>query len=99
MSLTDQRFRIRCGIDVTDGPDLNAIKEYTIEDCIDACGNYNSESATIGSSCEAVTFNANLTSNLPGENGNCFLKASANGVSTNGADPILVASAFLLDST
>ncbi|KAL8784183.1 MAG: hypothetical protein Q9195_009151 [Heterodermia aff. obscurata] len=94
-SFTGQNFRIRCGVDVTDGPDLLAILEYTVEDCIDACGNYNSESST----CQAVTFNANLTSSIPGRDGNCFLKASSNGVSTNGADPVLVASAFLLDST
>lgn len=61
--------------------------------CIDACYQYN-----IGDnsdSCAGVTYNANLTSAVAANNGNCFLKSAIGALFSYSATNALVESAAL----
>lgn len=74
--------------------DIDATTVYTFEDCMEACLTYNDDLGGRGTKCEAVTYNANLTSIFGGEKfGNCFLKDNAGKGSQATAE---VASAILV---
>ena len=65
---------------------------------MDQCAIFNAnKTENAGTTCEAVTYNANLTAVVDTAGGNCFLK-SARGVNFNGGNTnyTLLASAYLM---
>jgi hypothetical protein len=52
--------------------DIHRTITYTFEDCMNYCETYNKNNPP--TKCAAVTYNANLTSSVAGQDGNCFLK-------------------------
>ncbi|RDW74552.1 uncharacterized protein DSM5745_07214 [Aspergillus mulundensis] len=87
-SSVGSNFIIQCnndwprGIEAADGSgdvsDLTRWTEYTLDDCIDRCVQYNSDLEPHKTRCKGVTYEANLTSSFGGgQGGNCFLKDKA----------------------
>jgi len=65
----------------------------TLDQCLDRCALWTDGS--LSQPCEGVVFNANLTSSIAGEGGNCFLKMSTtNGVLTNNGDDTVAAAVW-----
>ncbi|KAI1268832.1 hypothetical protein F5Y18DRAFT_423062 [Xylariaceae sp. FL1019] len=64
-------FDLTCGTDFGGG-DIGAVIVYSINDCMQACAAHNYFSND--NSCQHVTFNANQTSEIPKDYGNCWLK-------------------------
>lgn len=67
-------FDVSCMMDYV-GPriDIAGMTTYTFEDCIRACAMLNNFARN--NTCLGVFFNANLTTSLPANHGNCFLKS------------------------
>ena len=67
-------FDVNCMMDyVGPGVDLAGMTAYSFGDCIRACAMFNNFARN--NTCLGVFFNANLTTSLPMNNGNCFLKS------------------------
>lgn len=79
-------FTEHCGVDWTNGTraadgngtvqDISQVLAYTIESCVANCvaWNWNAVSTHSDILCNAVTYNANLTSSFPKHKANCWLK-------------------------
>ena len=79
---TRSSFAVLCSVDWPRGiaspdgkgevDDISRTTVYTLQDCIDACVEYER------GDCKAVTYEANLTASFGGgQGGNCFLKNRA----------------------
>lgn len=67
-------FDVNCMMDYAGpGVDLAGMTAYSFGDCIRACAMFNNFARN--NTCLGVFFNANLTTSLPMNNGNCFLKS------------------------
>ncbi|KAF2458446.1 hypothetical protein BDY21DRAFT_220035 [Lineolata rhizophorae] len=85
-------FTKRCGVDYRyqGGPaDIVALTAYSFDACIDACGSYNHNNGA--GSCFGVAYNPDLTSSLPRDYGNCWLKPTNDGTFFSVENPIAVA--------
>lgn len=80
---TGSLFSVLCSVDWPKGiksadgrgkvQDLEYRTEYSLEDCIGACVDYNQDRTK--DTCKGVTYSANLTASFDGgQGGNCFLK-------------------------
>ena len=54
--------------------DLFLTTVYTFTACIEACVSYNKNASQGNQRCGAITYNANLTSSVNEQGGNCFIK-------------------------
>ncbi|AEO64443.1 uncharacterized protein THITE_32223, partial [Thermothielavioides terrestris NRRL 8126] len=87
-------FDVSCMMDyVGPGIDIVGMTAYTFDDCIRACAMLNNFARN--NTCLGVFFNANLTTSLPANHGNCFLKAYLPQMT---AQPDLAAAAALVYS-
>lgn len=72
-STTGQQFQLNCNKNFP-GSDLLNFVAYTLDDCIEACSNYNNINQT--TICRGIVFNANMDLITEEYNGNCYLKSS-----------------------
>ncbi|KAH8655803.1 hypothetical protein BX600DRAFT_515493 [Xylariales sp. PMI_506] len=89
---TTSVFQYHCGYDGLGSSGGTIVSAWTIDSCIDQCVQYNLNGNT--ETCNGATWNGNLTSSIPANGGNCFLKFGTVTLSYCGVDCPLAATAL-----
>ncbi|GKU06855.1 hypothetical protein FLAG1_09726 [Fusarium langsethiae] len=78
-------FKWWCGVNAPQGDrakeggvvfDYLALLSYSIDDCMEACGNMNQkdDDNNTGVRCRSIVFSKRMSAEMDGQNGNCWLK-------------------------